>query len=197
MQSGAVQTFTVIGLRSDVDMTDLFIAGVIPGPVAEEFEILETSEEEFTRWAMEFDAHDANAAAARAYVHCRTGDENEETAGALLQAVLADVSIRSRRGGDISAGAFWISVPVNAHTYIAITGTGGRENEIDYEPAEHQGWYVELDSDAAAAPAPTVLHATGCPDFQADTAAVVETIRRFLTRARRARKDQPHVPGDH
>lgn len=104
MQSGAVQTFTFIGLRSDVDMSDLFIAGVITGPVAEEFAILETSEEEFTRWAMEFDAPDADTAAAHAYLQCRTDDEVEEdTAGALLQAVLADVSIRSRRGGDVSA----------------------------------------------------------------------------------------------
>lgn len=198
MQNGAVQTFTVIGLRSDVDMRDLFIAGVIPGPVAEEFAILETSEEEFTRWAMEFDATDADAAAAHAYVQCRTDDENEETAGELLQAVLADVSITSRRGGHLSAGSIWISVPVDADSYVLITGSGDKENEIDYAPAEHDGWYAVFDSDSGDITEPIVVHdATGCRDFQADTAALVETIRRFLPIARRARKDGTHVPGDH
>ncbi|MET8808681.1 hypothetical protein [Streptomyces sp. NPDC004546] len=179
----------VIGLRSDVDMSDLFIAGVIPGPVAEEFAILETSEEEFTRWAMEFDAPDADAAAAHAYVQCRTDEEAEtESAGALLQAVLAGVSVDSRRGGDVSAGAVWIWVPAGADAYVRISGTGDTENEIDYAPAEHHGWYVVYDSDAADAPEPVVLHdGSGCRDFRADTTAVVETIRRFLTAARRAR----------
>lgn len=74
MQSGAVQTFTVIGLRSDVDMRDLFIAGVIPGPVSGEVVILKTSEEEFTRWAMEFDAPDADSAAEQAYAYCQEED---------------------------------------------------------------------------------------------------------------------------
>ncbi|MBL1086867.1 hypothetical protein JK359_33720 [Streptomyces actinomycinicus] len=189
MQSGAVQTFTVIGLRSDVDMSDLFIAGVIPGPVAEEFDILATSEEEFTRWAMEVDAPDADTAAAHAYLQCGTDDEAEEdTAGALLQAVLADVSIRSRRGGDVSAGAVWIWVPAGADAYVRISGTGDTENEIDYDPAEHHGWYVVYDSDAADAPDPVVLHdGSGCRDFRAETTAVVERIRRFLSAAGRAR----------
>ncbi|GAA2524310.1 hypothetical protein [Streptomyces longisporus] len=74
MQNPAVQTFTVIGLRSDVDMSDLFIAGVIPGPVADEVVILKTSEEEFTRWAMEFDAPDADSAADQAYAYCQEED---------------------------------------------------------------------------------------------------------------------------
>ncbi|MEU9072113.1 hypothetical protein AB0D60_35170 [Streptomyces sp. NPDC048306] len=74
MQSEAVQTFTVIGLRSDVDMRDLFIAGVIPGPLTDEVVILRTSEGEFTRWAMEFDALDADSAAEQAYAHCQEED---------------------------------------------------------------------------------------------------------------------------
>ncbi|MGQ4464689.1 hypothetical protein ACN6LC_003800 [Streptomyces violaceoruber] len=74
MRNGAVQTFTVIGLRSDVDMRDLFIAGVIPGPLSDEVVILDTSEEEFTRWAMEFDAPDADSAAEQAYAHCQEED---------------------------------------------------------------------------------------------------------------------------
>jgi hypothetical protein len=74
MQNGAVQTFTVIGLRSDVDMRDLFIAGVIPGPVSDEVVILKTSEEEFTRRAMEFDVPDADSAAAQAYSYCQEED---------------------------------------------------------------------------------------------------------------------------
>ncbi|MGW1170602.1 hypothetical protein [Streptomyces sp. NPDC002550] len=195
MQSGAVQTFTVIGLRSDADMSDLFIAGVIPGPVAEEFAILETSEEEFTRWAMEVDAPDADTAAAHAYLQCRTDQEVvRESAGALLQAVLADVSITSRRGGDVSAGAVWLWVPAGGDAYVRISGTGDTENEIDYDAAEHHGWYVVYDSDAADAPDPIVLHdGSGCRDFRADTIAVVETIRRFLTAARRARQ----LPGGH
>lgn len=189
MQRGAVQTFTVIGLRSDVDMSDLLIAGVIPGPVAEECEILETSEEEFTRWAMEFDATDADTAAAHAYVQCRMGEESEETAGGLLQAVLADVSIRSRRDGHLSAGSFWISVVVDADSYVLITGSGNKENEIDYAPAEHDGWYAVYDSGDSSGP--VVVHdACGCRDFRADTAAVVEAVRRFLPIARRARKDE-------
>ncbi|MER6066731.1 hypothetical protein ABT167_37435 [Streptomyces sp. NPDC001792] len=136
-------------------MSNLFIAGVIPGPVAEEFAILETSEQEFTRWAMDFDVPDADTAAARAYVQCRTDDEVEEgTAGALLQSVLADVSISSRRGGDVSAGAVWVWVLAGADAYVRISGTGDTENEIDYAPAEHHGWFAVYDSDAADAPEP-------------------------------------------
>ncbi|MQY40659.1 hypothetical protein SRB17_86920 [Streptomyces sp. RB17] len=189
MPSGAVQTFTVIGLRSDADMRELFIAGVIPGSVSEVFAVLETSEGEFTRWAMEFDAPDADAAAAHAYVRCRTGDDVEEdSAGALLQAVLADVSVTSRRGGDVSAGAVWIWVLAGADAFVRISGTGDTENEIDYAPAEHHGWYAVYGSDAADAPDPVVLHdGSGCRDFRADTAAVVETIRRFLAVTRRGR----------
>lgn len=184
MQSGAMQTFTVIGLRSDVDMSDLFIAGVIPEPVAEKCAILETSEEEFTRWAMEVEASDADSAAVHAYVHCRTDEGCEDTAGELLKAVLADVSIRSRRGGDVMAGADWISVPIGEDSRVLITGAGERENEIDYRPAEHHGWYAVHDSDDA--PEPIFVYDTGSRDFRADTAAVVNTIRRFLTVARRA-----------
>ncbi len=74
MQNGAAQTFTVIGLRSDVDMRDLFIARVIHGPLSNEVVILQTSEEEFTRWVMEFDASDADTAAKQAYAYCQEED---------------------------------------------------------------------------------------------------------------------------
>ncbi|MER5549702.1 hypothetical protein ABT072_46765 [Streptomyces sp. NPDC002589] len=52
----------------------------------------------------------------------------------------------------------------------------------------HHGWYAVYDSDAADAGEPVVLYdASGCRDFRADTAVVVETVRRFLAAARRAR----------
>nr|WTB28927.1 hypothetical protein OG781_04775 [Streptomyces sp. NBC_00830] len=65
------QTFTVVGLRLDFDMSELLVAAVLPGPVADDVVILATSEEEFTRWAGDFDAPDADTAAAMAYEHCR------------------------------------------------------------------------------------------------------------------------------
>ncbi|MFB8442681.1 hypothetical protein ACFC7A_26885 [Streptomyces niveus] len=70
--AAALQTFTVIGLRIDCDLSELVIAGVLPGPVADDVVILATSEDGFTRWALEFDAPDADDAAARAYEYCRT-----------------------------------------------------------------------------------------------------------------------------
>ncbi|MEU3466227.1 hypothetical protein ABZ721_40640 [Streptomyces sp. NPDC006733] len=71
MSAPATQTFTVIGLRMDVDLSELLIAAVLPGPVADDIVCLRSSEDEFTRWAMEFDATDADAAAASAYAHCQ------------------------------------------------------------------------------------------------------------------------------
>ncbi|MBT2439747.1 hypothetical protein J7E93_06350 [Streptomyces sp. ISL-36] len=77
MTAAATQTFTVIGLTLDVDCTELLIAAVLPGPVADQIELLATSEDDFTRWAEEFDAPDPDAAAALAYAHCRSGwDDN-------------------------------------------------------------------------------------------------------------------------
>ncbi|WP_329583771.1 hypothetical protein [Streptomyces sp. NBC_01361] len=76
MTATATQTFTVIGLTLDVDSTELLIAAVLPGPVADQIELLATSEDDFTRWAEEFDAPDPDSAAALAYEHCRSwGDE--------------------------------------------------------------------------------------------------------------------------
>ncbi|MBV7674075.1 hypothetical protein STHAL_32020 [Streptomyces halstedii] len=68
----AVQTFTVIGMLLDVDCTELLIAAVLSGPVADQIELLSTSEDELTRWAGEFEAPDPDTAAALAYEHCRT-----------------------------------------------------------------------------------------------------------------------------
>ncbi|MQY40479.1 hypothetical protein SRB17_85120 [Streptomyces sp. RB17] len=88
----------------------------------------------------------------------------------------------------VLAGAVWVWVLAGADAYVRISGTGETENEIDYAPAVHRGWYAVYDSDAADAPEPVVLHdGSGCRDFRADTAAVVETIRRFLTVTCRAR----------
>lgn len=136
---------------------------------------------------MEFDAPDADTATAHAYVECRTDDGNDDevTAGVLLPAVLADLSIQSRRDGHLSAGSTWISVPVDADGYILISGSGEMENEIGYAPAEHHGWCVVCDSDSGDVPEPVVLHdGSGCRDIWADTAAVVETMRRLLADAR-------------
>ncbi|MGW2748362.1 hypothetical protein [Streptomyces sp. NPDC001450] len=80
-------------------MSVLLIVGVISGAVVEECVLLESCEDESTRWAMDFGAPDADAAAALAYVQCGTDGGNEETVGALLHAVLGDVSVRSWRGG--------------------------------------------------------------------------------------------------
>jgi hypothetical protein len=66
------QTFTVVGLRLDVDMSEPLVAAVLPGPVADDVVILATSEDEFTRWAEDFDAPDADTAAAMARENCRT-----------------------------------------------------------------------------------------------------------------------------
>nr|WTB28871.1 hypothetical protein OG781_04405 [Streptomyces sp. NBC_00830] len=51
-------------------MSELPVAGVLPGPVADDVVILATSEDDVTRWAGDFDAPDANTAA-MAYEHCR------------------------------------------------------------------------------------------------------------------------------
>jgi hypothetical protein len=56
MTAAATQTFTVIGLPLDVDCTELLIAAVLPGPVADQIERLASSVADFTRWAEEFDA---------------------------------------------------------------------------------------------------------------------------------------------
>ncbi|WP_371794119.1 hypothetical protein [Streptomyces sp. NBC_01718] len=60
------QKFTVTGLRLDFDMSELLVAAVLPGPVADDVVILATSEDDFTRWAGDFDAPDRLDAAGRA-----------------------------------------------------------------------------------------------------------------------------------
>jgi len=69
----ALKDWTVIGLRLDEAYSILLIAAVVPGSLAEDVVILRTSEADFTRWAMVFQApDDADAAAAQAYAYCRT-----------------------------------------------------------------------------------------------------------------------------
>lgn len=72
-----LRRFTVIGLRLDADFSELLIAGVQKGSVADELVILATSEGDHTRWALEFDAPDADTAAAMAYEHCRNDPDWE------------------------------------------------------------------------------------------------------------------------
>ncbi|MBT2369391.1 hypothetical protein J7E88_29895 [Streptomyces sp. ISL-10] len=77
MTAAATQTFTVIGLSLDVDCAELLIAAVLPGPVADQIELLATSEDDSTRWAGEIRRPDPDTAAALAYAHCRRwGDED-------------------------------------------------------------------------------------------------------------------------
>ncbi|MFC7261466.1 hypothetical protein [Streptomyces lutosisoli] len=175
MTATALQTFTVIGLRSDVDMRDLFVAAVLPGPVADDIVILTTSEDDFTRWALEFDASDADAAAAQAYAYCAT------TAGDRLRAALHDAGIYSIFGGELGAGSDWVNV-ATATGEILITGSGDTENELFYDLDAHEGWYAAY---YGASGDPAELH-TGQPDFETDTAAVVETVRGFLAAERDA-----------
>ncbi|MER5688380.1 hypothetical protein [Streptomyces sp. NPDC002205] len=66
------QTFTAVGLRLDAVMSELLVAGVPPGPIADDIVVLASSEEEFTRWAGYFGGPDVDTAAAMAYEHCRT-----------------------------------------------------------------------------------------------------------------------------
>ncbi|MGW9137335.1 hypothetical protein [Streptomyces sp. NPDC055681] len=45
------RTFNVVGLRVDFDMSELLVAAVLPGPVADDVVILATRVKGFTRWA--------------------------------------------------------------------------------------------------------------------------------------------------
>ncbi|MFD9047759.1 hypothetical protein [Streptomyces zaomyceticus] len=77
MSLAATQAYTVIGLTSDADRTELLIAAVLPGPVSGHLERLATSEVDFTRWAEEFNAPDPDAAAELAYAYCRNFGDAE------------------------------------------------------------------------------------------------------------------------
>ncbi|MGW5353343.1 hypothetical protein ACWERV_22890 [Streptomyces sp. NPDC004031] len=61
-----LKTWTVIGLRLDVEPSTLLVAAVLPGSHANDIALLCTSEDDFTRWAANVDAPDADAAAAQA-----------------------------------------------------------------------------------------------------------------------------------
>ncbi|WP_331731991.1 hypothetical protein OG592_40970 (plasmid) [Streptomyces avidinii] len=170
------QTYTVIGLTLDVDNTELLIAAVLAGPVADQVELLATSEDDFTRWAKVFNAPDSNTAADLAYAYCRDfGYAEETTAGEYLQRVLADAGIESAPGSDPVIGCYWIAVPTPGGGEIQICGQGRHGAEVDYPLTDHSGWLACVDDEDV-----TVLHVSQSPDLCADTAAAVAAVRASL-----------------
>ncbi|MFE9007521.1 hypothetical protein ACFYOY_36280 [Streptomyces sp. NPDC007875] len=183
MTTLATQTYTVIGLTSDLDDTELSIAAVLPGPVTDQIEPLSTSEKDFTRWAEEFDAPDPDTAAALAYEHCATTTPRprpSETAGDYVQRVLKESGIASHEDGHASAGCFWIVVVTPGGGEIWINGLDGQENLVHYPPAAHCGWLVCSYPDPDDSSIFSVLHEGGSTDLVADTAAALEAIRAEL-----------------
>ncbi|MFJ6355356.1 hypothetical protein ACIQKB_38590 [Streptomyces sp. NPDC092046] len=176
--SAATQTYTVIGLTLDVDSTELLIAAVLAGPVADQVELLATSEDDLTRWAEEFDAPDPDAAADLAYAHCRTFG-SAATAGEYLHQVLEDEGIESTAGGHPGSGCYWVGVDTPDGGEILISGQDRHEAEVDYPLTEHAGWLVcRYDEDRLEF---TILHDSQSPDLAADTAAAVAAVRASLT----------------
>ncbi|GAA3372320.1 hypothetical protein GCM10017744_103370 [Streptomyces antimycoticus] len=183
MTALATQTYTVLGLASDVDDTDLFIAAVLLGPVTDQIEPLSTSEEHFTRWAEEIDAPDPDTAAALAYERCgitvprpRPG----ETAGDYMQRVLKDSGIASYEDGHASAGCFWIVVVTPGGGEIWINGLDEQENLLHYPAAAHCGWLVCSYPEPGDTSIFSVLHEGGSTDLAADTADALKAIRAEL-----------------
>ncbi|MFJ4879892.1 hypothetical protein ACIP93_32460 [Streptomyces sp. NPDC088745] len=174
--TAAMQTYTVIGLTLDVDRTELLIAAVLTGPVADQVELLATSEEDFTRWAEEFNAPDPDTAADLAYAYCRDfGYAEETTAGEHLQQVLAETGIESTGREHTASGCSWIAVATPDGGEILLTGQGRHEAETDYPLTDHAGWRAcAYDEDGAEF---TVLYDSQNPDFAADTAAAVAAVR--------------------
>ncbi|MEU5109614.1 hypothetical protein AB0H07_46525 [Streptomyces sp. NPDC021354] len=173
MTAASTQPYTVIGLTLDVDNTELLIAGVLPGAVADQIEVLSTSEEHFTRWAQEFDVPDADTAAALAYEQCTT-------AGHYVQRALAEAGIASYEDGHASADCFWITVETPNGGQIWVSGLGNQENQVDYPPAAHRGWLVCSYPDPDDSSVFSVLHEGSSTDLAADTAAAVDAIRAKL-----------------
>ncbi|WP_331735433.1 hypothetical protein OG590_40445 (plasmid) [Streptomyces goshikiensis] len=177
--TAATQTYTVIGLTLDVDNTELLIAAVLAGPVADQIQLLATSEDDFTRWAEEFSAPDPDTAADLAYVYCRDfGDAEEQTAGEYVQRVLADACIESTGGERPGSGCSWIAVATPKGGKILITGQGRHEGVADYPLTDHAGW-LACGYDAGGVE-PTVLYDSRSPDLATDTAAAVAAVRSSL-----------------
>ncbi|MFI8769581.1 hypothetical protein ACIGN6_32380 [Streptomyces sp. NPDC053792] len=179
MTATATQTYTVIGLTLDVDRTELLIAAVLAGPVADQVELLATSEDDFTRWAEEFNAPDPDTAADLAYAFCRDfGYAEESTAGEYLQRVLAEAGVESTRGAHPGSGRSWIAVATPDGAEILFSGQGRHEAEVDYPLTDHAGWLAcGYDEDGGEF---TVLYDSQSPDL-ADTAAAVAAVRASLT----------------
>ncbi|AJF70493.1 hypothetical protein [Streptomyces vietnamensis] len=179
MTATATQTYTVIGLTLDVDSTELLIAAVLAGPVADQVELLATSEDDFTRWAEEFNAPDPDTAATMAYAYCRDfGYAEERTAGEYLQRVLADEGIGSTGGGHPGSGRSWISVATPDGGEILFTGQDRHEAEADYPLTDHAGW-LACGYDGGGVEF-TVLYDSHDPDLAADTAAAIAAVRASL-----------------
>lgn len=180
MTAAATQTYTVIGLTLDVDSTELLIAAVLAGPVADQIELLATSEDEFTRWAEEFNAPDPDTAADLAYAYCRDfGYAEENTAGEYLQRVLAEAGIESTRGEHPGSGRSWIAVPTPDGGEILLTGQDRHEAEADYPLTDHAGWLACAYDEGGVEF--TVLFDSHTPDLAADTAAAVAAVRASVT----------------
>ncbi|OKJ48100.1 hypothetical protein AMK27_38855 [Streptomyces sp. CB02009] len=178
--TAATQTYTVIGLTLDVDGTELLIAAVLAGPVADQVELLATSEEDFTRWAEEFNAPDPDTAADLAYAFCRDfGYAEEDTAGEYLQRVLAEAGVEATRDAHPGSGGSWIAVPTPDGGEVLLTGQDRHEAEVDYPLTDHAGWLAcAFGSDGVEA---TVLYDSHTSDLAADTAAAVAAVRASIT----------------
>lgn len=177
--TAATQTYTVIGLTLDVDNTELLIAAVLAGPLADQIELLATSEDDFTRWAEEFNAPDPDTAADLAYAYCRDfGYAEEKTAGEYLQRVLADAGIESTGGAHPGSGCSWVAVATPDGAEILFSGQGRHEAEADYPLTDHVGWLAcAYDEDGVEF---TVLYDSQNPDLATDTAAAVAAVRASL-----------------
>ncbi|MER8233114.1 hypothetical protein [Streptomyces sp. NPDC094049] len=176
----ATQTYTVIGLTLDVESTELLIAAVVEGTVADQIEPLATSERDLTRWAEEFNAPDPDTAANLAYAFCRDfGYAEEDTAGEYLQRVLAETGIEATRGAHPGSGRSWIAVPTPDGGEVLLTGQDRHEAEVDYPLTGHAGWRARVYDEGGVEL--TVLFDSHTPDLAADTAAAVAAVHASVT----------------
>lgn len=178
MTATAAQTYTVIGLALDVDSTELLIAAVVGGAVADQVELLATSEEDFTRWVEEFNAPDPDTAAELAYAYCRTFGGAAD-AGEYLHEVLEREDVHGTVGGHPGSGCYWVSIATPDGGEIRISGRGRAGGDVHYPLNDHTGWVVRRQVDNE--PEPTVLYDSQDPDLAADTAAAVAAVRAILT----------------